>query len=78
MDTDIYLFDIATQTVTRRLTNNDDAQDGIPVWSPFGDKIVYYRGAGSQYHLWIINVDGTGGDDLMRGRPGLSLDPNWR
>lgn len=58
--------------------DNDDAQDGNPVWSPQGDRIVYYRGAGRQYHLRIINPDGTGGDDLMKGRPGLSLDPNWR
>ena len=45
LDNDIYLLDVASLTVTRRLTNNDDAQDGNPVWSPQGDRIVYYRGA---------------------------------
>jgi CHAT domain-containing protein/WD40 repeat protein len=77
-DNDIYLLDVATRTVTMRLTNDNDAQDGNPVWSPQGDRIVYYRSSGSGYHLRIIDPDGSDSDDLMEGRPGLNLDPNWR
>jgi Tol biopolymer transport system component len=76
-DNDLYLLDVATQRVTKRLTDND-VQDGNPVWSPDGGQIAFYRASGKGYHLWVMNKDGTGARDLMPTRPGRNLDPNWR
>ena len=79
-DADIYLLDVATKTVTMRLTDNN-VQDGNPVWSPDGKQICFYRATDTKltgYHLWVINVDGTDAHDLMPDRSGSNLDPNWR
>jgi Tol biopolymer transport system component len=81
-DADIYLLDVATHQVTKRLTNND-VQDGNPVWSPDGTQICFYRATDNKatpsgFHLWVINADGTGEHDLMPDRSGSNLDPNWR
>jgi Tol biopolymer transport system component len=79
-DADIYLLDVATKKVTKRLTDND-VQDGNPVWSPDGKQICFYRATNSKstaFHLWVINIDGTAPHDLMPDRAGSNLDPNWR
>jgi TolB protein len=76
-DNDIYLLDVATKRVTKQLTDND-VQDGNPVWSIDGKQIAFYRAFGDGFHIMVINVDGTGEQDLMEGRAGRNLDPNWR
>ncbi len=75
-DNDIYVLDIATGEL-RQLTVND-VQDGNPVWSPDGQQIAFYRGDSSGYHIRVIGANDTASEDLMRGRPGRNLDPNWR
>lgn len=77
-DNDLFLLDVANQQVTKRLTDNN-VQDGNPVWSPDGKEIAFYRAtADGGYHIWVMNIDGTGARDLMPSRPGRNLDPNWR
>ena len=53
-------------------------QDGNPGWSPDGSQVVFYRARRNGFHLWVMGKDGRGQDDLMRGRPGQSMDPSWR
>ena len=76
--TTFFLLDVAKQRVTKRLTKNG-VQDGNPVWSPDGKQIAFYRATeDGGYHIWVMNIDGTGVRDLMPDRPGRNLDPNWR
>jgi hypothetical protein len=75
-DNEIYLMDAETGKVFRRLTRND-VQDGNPVWSPNGKQIAFYRAVRNDFHIMVINVDGKGELDLMTGRGGQNLDPNW-
>jgi Tol biopolymer transport system component len=80
-DNDIFKVDVATREVTGPLTDND-VQDGNPVWSPDGSQIAFYRAleasATTGFHIWIMNADGSGQEDLMPDRPGRNLDPMWR
>ena len=80
-DNDIFKVDVATKEVTGPLTDND-VQDGNPVWSPDGSQIAFYRAleasATTGFHIWIMNADGSGQEDLMLDRPGRNLDPMWR
>ena len=75
-DNEIYLLDIASGGL-KQLTVND-VQDGNPVWSPDGQQIAFYRAEGSGFHLRVIGTTDLESEDLMPGRPGRNLDPNWR
>jgi Tol biopolymer transport system component len=83
-DNDIWLMDADTGQVIARLTGQDEStgkgvQDGNPVWSPDGSQIAFYRKTAEDgYHIWIMNLDGSGQEDLMLDRSGSNLDPNWR
>ena len=61
----------------RQITFEQDPDTviGLPVWSPRGDRIVYYRaavGAGSPEE-WLVTPEGTGHDLLVRARGGEAL-----
>lgn len=56
-DDDIYLLDIATETLTN-LTNNQ-VSDTAPVWSPNGEKIVYYARRNGEWTIYVMNADGS-------------------
>ena len=75
---EIYLLDVATNTVSRRLTENKFL-DGNPVWSPDGKEIAFFRAMSTGvYHLWKINLETGTEDDLMPKALGQNMDPNWR
>ncbi|MFI2713240.1 TolB family protein [Micromonospora sp. NPDC018662] len=60
-------------TRERVLVHNPNAQGGVswPDWSPDGRQIAYYWGTPGERGLNIINVDGTGNDQLVQvGGPG--------
>jgi len=74
---EIAKVDIYTHASTRLTTN--DVQDGNPVWSADGNRIAFYRASNDNgFHIWTMNQDGSGQEDLMPDRPGRNLDPNWR
>jgi Tol biopolymer transport system component len=75
-DNEIYLYDRATGGLKQITTNA--FQDGNPVWSPDGQQIAFYRGSSRGYHIRVIGRDDKASVDLMEGRPGVNLDPNWR
>ena len=74
-DNDIWTMDVTTGALLQ-LTDND-VQDGNPVWSPDGTQIAFYRATGDGFHIRVLGTDATS-TDLMDGRAGRNLDPNWR
>ena len=76
-DNDIWTLDVATGGL-RQLTQNN-VQDGNPVWSPDGTQIAFYQATGDNgFHIHVLGATEEGSIDLMDGRPGRNLDPNWR
>jgi Tol biopolymer transport system component len=42
----------------KRLTQNN-AQDGLPTWSPDGKSIAFVSNRGGVWAIWVMNVDGS-------------------
>jgi Tol biopolymer transport system component/LysM repeat protein len=42
----------------KRLTNNN-AQDGLPTWSPDGKSIAFVSNRGGAWAIWVMNADGN-------------------
>jgi Tol biopolymer transport system component len=66
----------------RQITDEQDplAMIGIPLWSPRGDTIVYWKGlVGAESELWLVQPDGTGQRMLVRAGGGASWshDGEW-
>jgi len=58
------------------LTNN--AEDGIPAWSPNGSKIAFIcKPMGDTFDICIINADGSGHQNLTSDNPGHDINPAW-
>jgi TolB protein len=49
----------ADGTEVRQLTDNDDHEDGCPVWSPDGDSIAFTSYSDGFAEIFIMNSDGT-------------------
>jgi len=47
-----------------QLTNND-AQDGLPAWSPDGKYIAFVSDEGGRWGLWVMRADGSGRRKLL-------------
>ncbi len=58
----------------KQLTNND-AQDGLPAWSPDGKRIAFVSDEGGVWGLWVMNADGSGRRKLLN-LPG-TLGGDW-
>jgi Tol biopolymer transport system component len=76
-DLEIYLLDVPSRSISRRVTDNP-VQDGNPVWSPSGRALAFYRSSDTGFHIWIVDLETGQERDLMEGRAGRNLDPNWR
>ncbi len=61
---DVWIWDLVRKTLSR-LTRNE-ANDRYPVWSPDGDRIVYWsaRDGGG---VWSRAADGSGGSERVTG-----------
>jgi Ca2+-binding RTX toxin-like protein len=64
-------------TGERQLTNND-AKDDHPAWSPDGSKIVFTSHRTGGFDIWVMNVDGSGADDLTSNFAGPDQIPSWQ
>jgi TolB protein len=58
----------------KQLTHND-AQDGLPTWSPDGRHIAFVSDEGGAWGLWVIKADGSGRYKLL-DLPG-TLGGDW-
>jgi TolB protein len=56
----------------------DNADDGIPAWSPNGRKIAFIcKPAGDTFDICTINADGSGRQNLTSNNPGHDINPAW-
>ena len=61
-------------TNPRRLT--DEGTDGLPAWSPLGDKIAFSRNVGRNVDIYLIDPDGANLTRLTTA-PGNDSVPAW-
>ena len=74
-NTDIYIWNIVDETL-RRLTF-DEADDSAPIWTPDGERIIFWSGRDEPGIYWK-NADGTGEVNLLFALPDLTLFPwSW-
>ena len=75
---DAHAYDL-TSGVTDRLTLNPRG-DGYPLWTPEGDRVVFwsYRGSDANaMNLFIKPADGTGGVDRLTDSPNNQVPFSW-
>jgi TolB protein len=74
-DGEIYVMN-ANGTNKVNLTNHPD-WDYAPKWSPFDDKIVFYRYVNSQNReIFVMNADGSAQTNLSNNS-GMDFYPSW-
>jgi Tol biopolymer transport system component len=73
---DIWSFDADTGAEIQ--LTNDPADEGNPVYSPDGTRIVFYRRVGEAWHLFVRDLGSGDEQDLTASLGGNSLDPSWR
>jgi Tol biopolymer transport system component len=62
---------------TEQLTPSEvDWTDGMPSWSPNGDKIVFYSDEGGAEDLWVMSSDGTNRSRQTRSTS-IERHPDW-
>jgi TolB protein len=70
---EIYVADAADGHL-QRLTNNQ-ANDGLPIWSPDGQAIAFVSDRGGVWAVWVMGPDGSNAHKLFDiGGGGLLLD----
>ena len=66
-DQDIWIWDLAREALTR--FTFDAAQDGYPVWTPDGRRLVFASDRTGQLNLFWQAADGTGTVDRLTESP---------
>jgi Tol biopolymer transport system component len=66
---DIYSVKVDGSGLTRLTT--DDADDGLPIWSPDGSAIAFLSNRGGPWAVWAMTPSGTGIRQLftLQGSP---------
>jgi eukaryotic-like serine/threonine-protein kinase len=65
---DVWIMDPARGTTTR--FTFDPAVDSNPLWSPDGERLVWYSNRGGADALWIKSASGMGQDEKLVNAPG--------
>jgi Tol biopolymer transport system component len=60
---DLYLWDLARRTETR--FTFDPGNDGAPIWSPDGSRIVWFSDREGEQNLYVKAASGAGQDELL-------------
>lgn len=72
-DEDIFVVNLENMSIVNM--TNDEAEDGMPVFSPDGTKIAYGK---MESGLWIINADGTNNTRIIQmGNNEFPVWPQW-
>src|SRR6185369_6915797 len=76
---DVWVLDMARDSLTRLSFGKDD---GNPVWSPDGKRIVFDSSQGGAYNLYARQADGGGSEERLTSDPDndtpLSFSPDGR
>jgi tricorn protease len=55
----------------------DFTSDGIPVWSPDGQRVAFVSGRGGQYDLYLVSATGGAATRLTEDSA-MELPSDWR
>ncbi len=74
----IYVMNLADQSVTRLTDTPSDVDTREPAWSPFGNQIVYAAKRFGAYQIWTMTDTGQGQQQIVRSGPSLwDYFPIW-
>lgn len=71
----LYVMDLPDGT-PRRLTEEDDAGEHQPAWSPDGTSVAYVRWDGEEGHILRVPADG-GEPEVLTGEAAYYQEPAW-
>ena len=71
---DLWVYDVATGTVTRFTTSIRTEFVGTPVWSPDSSRIVYVAMRKGQEAVYLRAANGQGTEQLVYKNPGAFMD----
>jgi serine/threonine protein kinase/Tol biopolymer transport system component len=72
---DIWVIDLARGTTTR--FTFDPGDDGSPLWSPDGSKILWTSFRNGEDALWMKAANGTGEEEKLSAIPGSGAPTSW-
>jgi Tol biopolymer transport system component len=74
-ENDIWTWDLKRESLTR--LTFDPSQDGWPIWSPDGSRIVFASSRNGVSNLFWRAADGTGGDVRLTTSPNVQLPASF-
>jgi Tol biopolymer transport system component len=72
-NTDIYIWDIARETMTR--LTFDEAADNFPLWSSDRQRVAFSSDRGGKQGVYWKKADGTGETELLASAPNRFIAP---